>query len=144
MGEMCERCAILFCNADEISIVYEAMLLKNIGKSSFAHAATLYFTTSILYFLLFIPFHTFLNRSEYIRRNLLFIACRFVKRFSHARRATVLVAIDKRPCVNVRLSCAGEPIPVAVGELYGMVWEGVGSARGRPQAGRTSESRRER
>lgn len=32
---------------------------------------------------------------------------------------------------------------VAVGELYGMVWEGVGSARGRPQAGRTSESRRE-
>lgn len=34
-------------------------------------------------------------------------------------------------------------MPVAVGELYGMVWEGVGSARGRPQAGRTSESWRE-
>lgn len=34
-------------------------------------------------------------------------------------------------------------MPVAVGEPYGIVWEGVGSARGRPQAGRTSESRRE-
>lgn len=34
-------------------------------------------------------------------------------------------------------------MPVAVGEPYGMVWEGVGSARGRPQAGRTSKSRRE-
>lgn len=45
--------------------------------------------------------------------------------------------------MNVRLPCAGEPIPVAVGELYGMVWEGVGSARGRPQAGRTSEGWRE-
>lgn len=38
---------------------------------------------------------------------------------------------------------AGEPMPVAVGEPYGIVWEGVGSARGRPQAGRASESRRE-
>lgn len=49
----------------------------------------------------------------------------------------------ERPCVNVRLPCAGEPMLVAVGEPYGMVWEGVGSARGRPQAGRTSESWRE-
>lgn len=50
---------------------------------------------------------------------------------------------ERRPCVNVRLPCAGEPMLVAVGEPYGMVWEGVGSARGRPQAGRTSESWRE-
>ena len=33
---------------------------------------------------------------------------------------------------------------VAVGEACKMVWEGVGSARGRPQAGRTSRQERER
>lgn len=38
----------------------------------------------------------------------------------------------------------GESLVVAVGEACEMVWEGVGSARGRPQAGRTSREEREK
>jgi len=51
--------------------------------------------------------------------------------------ATVFVTIDERPCVNVRLPCAGEPMPTAVGELYGMVWR----ASGRRVGGRRQDAR---